>query len=47
MSLDDPAGQNVPEVVQAVHDVACEQPPALYRPAGQSAQALHWPQPGS
>ena len=27
---------------QAVHDVAREQPAALCRPAGQSAQALHW-----
>ena len=36
---------------QAVHDVAREQPAALYRPAGQSAQVLHlvleWqPEPG-
>ncbi len=48
--LDDPAGQNTPAVVQAVHDVAREQPAALCRPAGQSAQALHllgvWYEPG-
>ena len=45
VSLDDPTGQNAPVVrwvAQAVHDVAREQPAPLCRPAGQSAQALHW-----
>ncbi len=35
---------NLPAGQVAVHDVAREQPAPLCRPAGQSAQALHWPQ---
>ncbi len=34
---------NVPAAQVAVHDVAVEQPAALCRPAGQSAQALQEP----
>ena len=39
---------NLPAGQVAVHDMAREQPAALCRPAGQSAQALHWyeEQPG-
>ena len=38
---DAPDALDVP-AAHAVHDVAREQPAALCRPAGQSAQALHW-----
>ena len=39
---DAPDGLYVPAGQTSVHDVAREQPAALCRPAGQSAQALHW-----